>query len=127
MKRIKAILTIIFGIIVFLFFSVILFPYLVVGGVLKFIPVFSSRRWLVSVVSLTLPIIMRYSSGIWSLRFFHGSEDGIIYELLNSIPNLAMSHILVWAGFFSVDSFLSALKNVAKTNKIAEQDAAPNR
>ncbi len=112
-----------FGVLVFLILSVILFPYLIVGGVLKLVPVFSTRRWLVSLVAIALPFIMRYILGDWIVRIGGGSQGGVSSEIPSAIVSLAFSHVFVWAGFLSLDKFWIGMR---EESKLVKPNEIPN-
>ena len=61
-------------------------------------------------VAITLPLVMRYGTGYWTVRFGEGSSDIYWFEVVNAVVNLAFSHIFVWAGFLSLNGFLGAVR-----------------
>jgi hypothetical protein len=110
MRKFTNILFVVIGSMFYVFLSLILFPYLIVGVLCRAIPFISRRHWLVNAIAMTLPLVMRYGFGQWTVRFGEVSSDSHWLELVAALVNMAFSHIFVWAGFLSLKGFLGEVR-----------------
>ena len=110
MKRVAHILFVVLGSLFFVLLSVVTFPYFFAGVLCRAIPFISRRRWLVNALAMILPLVMRYGSGQWAVRFGEMSSETLWLEVVAALVDMAFAHIFVWAGFLSLNGFLGGIR-----------------